>query len=85
MRKPVPGWRVFECEACGALFEEASRDCLSPSGEPCDCGEWLAPVGHREDPLLPVDSAGNLTESYIRVQLSNAFWAKRSPGPTGED
>ena len=85
MRKPIPGWRVFECDACGALFEEASRDCLSPSGEPCGCGEWLAPVGHREDPRLPVDSAGNLTESYTRVQLSNAFWAARSPEPTGED
>ncbi|MET2951740.1 hypothetical protein ABXV18_27040 [Vibrio owensii] len=37
------GIRFFSCGECGQAWSEASRDCLSPSGDHCDCGEYVHP------------------------------------------
>ena len=64
------GWRRFDCDECGATFEEATRDCGSPSGESCECGAWVFPTTCREDASLPVDPlTGNLTIRCERVIL----------------
>lgn len=55
------GWRYFKCASCGVMFREPSRDCGSPSGVACECGNWLMPYGAQPDDALPFDSrTGNL-------------------------
>lgn len=66
MRSVAAGWRVFRCDECGAQWESASRDHVSPSGEDCACGEWVFPHESRPDPTLPVNEHGNLTKTYTR-------------------
>jgi hypothetical protein len=61
-RKPVPGFSFFACDECGETMQIATRDCLSPSGEHCGCGEFLHPNGCEEHPEWPADSCGNLLE-----------------------
>lgn len=63
MRRPIPGYRMFQCEACANQWQEATRDCHSPSGEHCpdeDCMEFTSPSGHAEHPEWPTDASGNL-------------------------
>jgi hypothetical protein len=36
-----PGVRYFRCDECGKEWLDVSRDADSPSGESCDCGEWV--------------------------------------------
>lgn len=55
------GWRYFHCTDCGRKWKEATRDCFSPSGDNCKCGEWLFPENGLVDLNLPVDSSHNLT------------------------
>lgn len=44
-RPVVPGYRHFECD-CGLDWVQWSRDCDTPSGEPCpECGDWT--LAHR--------------------------------------
>lgn len=61
------GWRHFRCGGCGAQWESASRDHASPSGEECECGEWVFPHGSRPDAALEVNEYGNLTAIHFRV------------------
>lgn len=58
------GWRIFHCDGCGKQWESASRDHASPSGEECDCGEWVSPHDSRADNTLPCNEFGNLIHSY---------------------
>lgn len=67
MRKPIPGFRFFECDECGRKWKSESRDCLSPSGEICenqDCesieyGVLTSPYSYEERPEWPTN-CGNL-------------------------
>lgn len=34
------GYRYFEC-SCGKKWLEHSRDKNTPSGDECECGEWV--------------------------------------------
>lgn len=61
------GWRVFHCDECGAQWESTSRDHASPSGEACDCGEWVMPHESRADETLSLNEYGNLIENCKRV------------------
>ena len=64
------GWRLFDCDECGATFEEPTRDCGSPSGVACECGAWVSPTACREDASLPIDPlTGNLAIKCERVIL----------------
>ena len=74
MRKPVPGMRFFKCDECGYEWKEPSRDCLSPSGEPCqnpdgdECeaqyyGALESPYKVEEHPEWPT-SHGNLISGF---------------------
>lgn len=59
---PRRGWRTFLCDECGHHWEEATRDCLSPSVDTCPiCHEWVHPTASRVDESLPVDKSLNLT------------------------
>lgn len=60
MRKPVPGMVYYECNECGNSWHEKSRDCLSPSGDYCECEEFVHPSSHEEHPEWPTDRSGNL-------------------------
>ena len=61
MRKPVPGYRFFQCEECSEVWNERSRDCLSPSGEHCfNCQDFTIPYDHKEHPEWETDPSGNL-------------------------
>jgi hypothetical protein len=63
MRKPVPGYRYFECENvdCNTSWRYATRDCHSPSGEHCDsCGEFCHPETAEPHPEWETDENGNL-------------------------
>jgi hypothetical protein len=65
------GWRYFNCDACNVRFREPSRDCGSPSGEACECGDWLLPYAAVPDESLPVDArTGNLTTPAHREKLA---------------
>jgi hypothetical protein len=66
MRPVAAGWRVFCCDECGAQWESASRDCASPSGEDCACGNWVSPHESRADEALLVNEYGNLAKTYER-------------------
>lgn len=68
MRVPIPGWRHFHCEECGARWKETSRDCVSPSVEGCECGNWVDPDKWEPDKTLPVDRSGNLLKHERIVQ-----------------
>lgn len=67
MRSVAAGWRVFRCDECGAHWESTSRDHASPSGEDCDCGEWVSPHASRADETLVVNEYGNLSKNCKRV------------------
>lgn len=63
MRKPVPGYRYFECEngECDFTWREHTRDCHSPSGEHCIvCGEFCIPVDNEDRMEWSTDKSGNL-------------------------
>ena len=36
-----PGWTYFECDECGQVWRESSRDCASPSSSVCECCDAL--------------------------------------------
>lgn len=60
-RKPVPGYRTFECAACLNTWKEKTRDCQSPSGENCPrCDEFVSPCEFEPHPEWPTDKSGNL-------------------------
>ena len=59
-RKPIPGFRFFECPDCDNKWKEKTRDCHSPSCETCECGTDCHPVDYLEVPELEVDKSGNL-------------------------
>lgn len=55
------GWRKFRCDECGHVWEWATRDRLSPSGENCpECGDQCFPYENREDASIPADNMGNI-------------------------
>ncbi len=59
--KQRSGFRYFECAECLHAWHEASRDCFSPSGDPCsECGEFVHPCAYEYHPEWPVDSMLNL-------------------------
>jgi len=61
--EPFIGYRYFECPGCCYEWKQASRDCLSPSGENCPkCNEeWIHPYTGEWDDRVPHDEWGNLT------------------------
>ena len=60
-RKPVAGWRHFECCECEHQWREKSRDHQSPSGSNCPkCGEWEFPYTSNSDETIKTDPFGNL-------------------------
>lgn len=60
-RKPIAGYRFYDCEECGHLGKEKTRDCHSPSHEICEMCHSEAPIiRHEEHPEWPVDKSGNL-------------------------
>jgi len=62
-RKPISGYRHFECEDCGAKWREKSRDCHSPSGEHCPHCASFCPLDESEERLgWEKDAQGNLID-----------------------
>jgi len=60
-RKPVTGWRFYDCHECGHLGKEKSRDCHSLSHETCEmCHSDASIVNSEEHPEWPLDKSGNL-------------------------
>lgn len=62
-----PGWRYFDCETCGTMWKEKSRDCTSPSSVPCkntECEDMygISPFGHVKRYEWPTDKSGNLLD-----------------------
>jgi len=55
------GWRYFKCPECGNEWLLPTRDCFSPSGEDCKCGEFASPYKSKQDLSLPHDDYCNLT------------------------
>ena len=63
MRKPVPGFRFFECEDedCDFKWRVATRDCESPSGAHCEaCGDFCYPVDCEPHLEWKTDENGNM-------------------------
>lgn len=59
--KPIAGYRFYDCEECGHLGKEKTRDCHSPSREICEmCHSEASITKHEEHPEWPVDKSGNL-------------------------
>ena len=73
-RVVMRGWRYFRCDGCDgcdAHFREPSRDCGTPSGVDCYCGEWLSPYDGQPDESLPYDkNTGNLHTNRDRERLA---------------
>ena len=63
------GWRHFECEECGRIFECSTRCCTSPSIGVCVCGECVFPDGYRPDAELRTDSMHNLVDGEIDIEI----------------
>lgn len=63
MRKPIPGYRYFECDMCGTEWKTPTRDHTSPSGEHCiSCDNPNSVSPWSSEPVaLPLDANGNLT------------------------
>lgn len=60
-RKPIAGYRFYECDECGYSGKQKTRDCHSPSHELCEkCNSEASITGHEEHPEWPVDKSGNL-------------------------
>lgn len=60
-RKPIAGYRFYDCEECGHLGKEKTRDCHSPSHEICEmCHSEAKIIRHEEHPEWSVDKSGNL-------------------------
>lgn len=60
-RKPIAGYRFFQCIDCGEEWKEKSRDCLSPSNDTCpSCGSDVFPDNYQQHSEWPVDKSGNL-------------------------
>jgi hypothetical protein len=60
-RKPIAGWRQFECCECEHNWREETRDHKSPSGSNCPkCGEWEFPYASNSDATMKTDPFGNL-------------------------
>lgn len=60
-RKPIAGYRFYDCEECGHSGKQKTRDCHSPSHELCEkCNSEASITGSEEHPEWPVDKSGNL-------------------------
>lgn len=59
--KPIAGYRFYDCEECGHLGKQKTRDCHSPSHEICEmCHSEAKIINREEHPEWPVDKSGNL-------------------------
>lgn len=60
-RKLIPGYRLYDCEECGHLGKQKTRDCHSPSHEICEmCHSDAKIINREEHPEWRVDKSGNL-------------------------
>lgn len=68
MRRPIPGYRFFECYECGNQWKQKTRDCKSPSNETCHNYDEhphgipidVPPYDYEIDGNLETDHSGNL-------------------------
>lgn len=61
----TPGYKYFCCPECHHMWDSATRDVDSPSGDACPrCDHFTSAHGRHAHPEWKVDESGNLTELH---------------------